>query len=119
MSDVVQDRPRLSLRVHRDHLYIDAASFDVHLAHVGSVALLREKDDLLILPLVSAEAGGFFVKQINARGDRAIHAADFFRMNGIDETSDRTVDAAWSGRLAGFSIHDFFAGEPTPVPPRK
>jgi hypothetical protein len=99
----------LPLRVHRDCLYIDVAAFTTHLTKVGNVALLREGEDLLILPIVSAAAGGFLVKQVNARGDRAIHAADFFRLNGIDEAREIRIDALWSDARAGFLVGGFFA----------
>jgi hypothetical protein len=98
----------LPVRIFRDHLYIGAAAFDAHLRNIRSVALLRQKNDLLILPIASAEAGGFFVKQVNANGDRAIHAADFFRLNGIDEMSEHHVEAVWSSSFAGFSVCGFF-----------
>jgi hypothetical protein len=88
----------MRLRLHRDHLYIEAAVFDAHMPHVCSVALVREADNLMILPIVTAEAGGFLVKQVNARGDRAIHAADFFRLNNIDEAQDINVEA-WPHEL--------------------
>lgn len=109
MSEVPDGSGALRLRVHRDHLYVDAAAFADHMAKVSNVALLREGEDLLILPIFSAEAGGFLVKQINARGDRAIHAADFFRLNGIDENRELCIDATWSAARAGFSVGGFFA----------
>ena len=41
----------------------------------GAVALPREDDVPRVLPLIGAAADGYMIKQINARGDRAIHAA--------------------------------------------
>jgi hypothetical protein len=98
----------LPLRLHRDHLYIDADSFETHLPHVHSVALVREADDLLIFPIATAEAGGFLVKQVNLRGDRAIHAADFFRLNEVDDALDIRVDAWPNPSIAGFIVRDLF-----------
>ena len=119
MTDVAQETPQLSVQITRNHVYIDATSFDTHLARVANVALLRDGNNLLILPIVGAEAGGFFVKQVNARGDRAIHAADFFWLHGIDETSERHVAATWIEGLAGFTVRDFFVGEPVELTARK
>lgn len=119
MSDDGRGSREIRMRIHRDHLYIDAACHERHLDRIANVALLRNENDLLILPIVGAESGGFFVKQINARGDRAIHAADFFRMNGIDETRERFVEALWDERAAGYSIHGFFAEDPTALALRK
>jgi hypothetical protein len=109
MSD--GERESMDLRITRDHLYIDAASYERHLAPVGNVALLRENDDLLILPVHGKDSGGFYVKQVNAHGDRAVHAADFLRLNGIDETIELRVAAAWNPRIAGYCVRDFFAHE--------
>ncbi len=106
-------RGALLLRVHRDHIYVEAGAFAAHLANASNVALLREGEDLLILPIACAEAGGFLVKQVNARGDRAIHAADFFRLNGIDESRDIRAEAHWREAWAGFSVDGFFADEQT------
>jgi hypothetical protein len=98
----------LPLRLHRDHLYIDAAAFNTHLPRVHSVALVREADDLLIFPIATAEAGGFLVKQVNARGDRAVHAADFFRIHGIDDAADFKLDAWPNPSIAGFVVNALF-----------
>ncbi len=109
MSETLSARQALPLRIHRDHVYIDAASFAARLGSVANIALLRDGDDLLIMPIFNAAAGGFLVKQVNARGDRAIHAADFFRLNGIDETNDQRFDAIWSDAWAGYMVVGFFS----------
>jgi hypothetical protein len=95
-------------RLHRDHLYLDAADYEAALAGRASVALLRRGDDLLVLPVAGPEAGGFLVKQVNARGDRAVHAADFFRLNGVDETRERHGTGTWSEAAAGFVVPGLF-----------
>lgn len=107
------EREVMETRIARDGIYIDVESFERHLAPARSVALLRENDDLLILPILGKDGGGFYVKQVNARGDRAIHIADFLRSNGIDETIERRVAAAWDASVAGYSIRGFFAQERT------
>lgn len=108
MSEPAVEPGFMPLRLHRDHLYIDAVAFDAHLPRVLSVALVREGNDLLIFPVASADAGGFLVKQVNARGDRAIHAADFFRLNGIDDMEDFKLDAWPNPTIAGFVVRDLF-----------
>ena len=45
------------------------------MADFGAVALLRKDDDLHIMPLIGPDAGGYLIKQINARGDPAMRAA--------------------------------------------
>lgn len=104
-----ETRVAIGMRIARDHVYIDALAFDTHLAGVASFALRRDNDDLWILPIVHVEAGGYFVKRVNAHGDRAIHAADFFRSHGIDEARDLRVEAVWTDHVGGFVVCDFFA----------
>jgi hypothetical protein len=108
MSAFISETSALALRLHRDHIYIDAALFETYLPRVLSVALVRENDDLLIFPVATAEAGGFLVKQVNLRGDRAIHAADFFRLNGVDDARDIGLDAWPQPSISGFIIRDLF-----------
>jgi hypothetical protein len=117
--DAPQKSNALPIRVYRDHIYIAAAVFEAHLSQVRSVALLREADDLLIFPIATAEAGGFLVKQVNARGDRAIHAADFFRLNAIDDTLDILIDACPRAAIAGFLVEGLFANAQTKFAIRK
>jgi hypothetical protein len=109
----------LHLRLHRNHLYIEASIFEMHLAPTSSFALVREGADLLIFPIASTEAGGFFVKQINMRGDRAIHAADFFRLHEIDDDVEIMIDAVPSTTIAGFVVPDLFANAQTKFAVRK
>jgi hypothetical protein len=101
-------RRSVRFRLYRDHLYLDAADYEAALAGRSSVALLRRGDDLHVLPVAGPEAGGFLVKQVNARGDRAVHAADFFRLNGVDETRGRCGTGTWSDAAACFVVPGLF-----------
>jgi hypothetical protein len=99
---------RLAFRLHRDHLYIDAAAYNSHMRGLTTVALLRDGDDLHVIPLIGAEAGGYLIKQINARGDRAIHAADFFRLNGVDDACEILREGEWSAATGSFVLSRLF-----------
>jgi hypothetical protein len=101
-------QPRLRFRLHRDHLYIDAAAYAAHMPDLRTVALLRKSDDLHVTPLIGAEAGGYLIKQINARGDRAIHAADFFRLNGVDDSQEIFSEGEWSEATGSFVLSRLF-----------
>ena len=79
------------------------------MADFGSVALLRKDDDLHIMPLIGPDAGGYLIKQINARGDRAIHAADFFRLNGVDNSREIYCEGEWRAGLRGYVLSRLFA----------
>ena len=85
-------------RLHRDHLYIEAAAFGANMQDWRTAALLREGDDLHVMPLIGPDAGGYLIKQINARGDRAIHAADFFGCTASTRHARFSARANGAGR---------------------
>jgi len=102
------ERRRIIFRLHRDHLYIHAAAYAANMTDLRTVALLRKGEDLHVTPLIDAEAGGYLIKQINARGDRAIHAADFFRLNGVDDALEIFCEGEWSEATGSFILSRLF-----------
>jgi len=52
----------------------------------------------------TAPGGGMLIKIRNARGDRVIHAQEFFRDHGLQESIDRTCPAHWNDKMAGLEI---------------
>jgi hypothetical protein len=108
---------RVRFRLRRDHLYVDSAAYAAHMPGLCPVALLRRGDDLHVAPLIGPGGGGYLVKQINARGDRAIHAADFFRLHGVDDVCETTFEGEWSEAMGElrfetsvlYSVRLFFA----------
>ncbi len=106
------DPRHIRFRLHRDHLYIEAAAYAAHMAGLRTVALLRQGDDLHVTPLIGPEAGGYLIKQINARGDRAIHAADFFRLHGVDDSREIFCEGEWSVATGSFIVIGLFAPSP-------
>ncbi len=101
-------RARLLFRLHHDHLYVDADAYAAHMENLSTVALLRDGGDLHVVPLIGPEGGGFLIKQINARGDRAIHAADFFRLHGVDETREILCEGVWDAATGAFRLPRLF-----------
>ncbi len=102
------DDRRVRFRLRRDHLYFDTAAYAAHMQGLCSVALLRKGGDLHVAPLVGAGAGGYLIKQVNARGDRAIHAADFFRLNGVDDGRETILEGEWSEATGSFIMSHLF-----------
>jgi hydrogenase maturation protease len=83
--------------VARGNLYLSRATHDAYLADADSVALRAREHEILILPLRRESAGGLLLKQRNARGDRVIHAREFFRAHELPEDVEpRSVPASWS-----------------------
>jgi hydrogenase maturation protease len=77
-------------------LYLSAALCDRYFAGLESVILLRRDDELLILPVRHAAAGGYLLKRRNQAGDRVVNAPDFFREQGVCEERELCTEVSWS-----------------------
>ena len=93
----------------RGSVYVAREIYERFFPGLETVILLRRADDLLILPVRSAVAGGFMLKLRNRAGDRVVNAAEFFRDNGIDDDCDLNVDVEWSEAQGGLEGLGFFA----------
>ena len=93
-----------TLTVRRGSLYLAREDYDHYLAGVESVVVLRRDDDILVLPVRNAAAGGYLIKRRNRAGDRVINAADFFRQNGIEDEVEREIAFSWSADLAALVL---------------
>jgi hypothetical protein len=89
------------MSVRRGGLYLSGDLYDRHFAGIDTVILLRRDDDLVVLPVHHAAAGGYLLKLRNAAGDRVVHAADFFRAQGIEDGTELRLTASWSPAFAG------------------
>lgn len=99
----------MQAEVRRGSLYLTAEICARWLAGLDCVALLRDGDDLVVLPVRHAAAGGFLMKRRNGAGDRVVHAPEFFRANGIGDDAERTVILAWDERRAALVATRGFA----------
>ena len=93
----------------RGSLYIRRAVYDCHFAGLETVMLLRRDDDLLILPVRHAAAGGFLLKFRNIVGDRVVNAPDFFRAQGIEDHISRELSVTWATDDAALIASGIFA----------
>jgi hypothetical protein len=94
-----------SLRITRGSLYLDRGLCDLYLPGISSVALLQRDGQVLLLPLHGATAGGALLKTRNARGDRVVHAPEFLRTLGIDDSDPaRIVSVRWVSEVAGLLL---------------
>ncbi len=96
------------IRLIRGSLHMPAAVYDRYFAGLDAVILLRQSEDLVILPVRHAAAGGYLLKRRNAAGDRVVHAGDFFRERGIADTAERPLKVAWRAELAGLAAPGVF-----------
>ena len=69
------------------------------------MALVARDDGVLIVPLMGQPAGGPLLKQRNARGDRVVHAQEFFRSHELpEEMEPRTMPVHWSKNAAALLV---------------
>ena len=91
--------------VARGNFYLSREICDTYLPGVVSVAVLLRDDEIMIVPLTGQSAGGLLLKQRNARGDRVIHAQEFFRAKNLpEEFEPRTMPVHWSRDSAALVV---------------
>lgn len=105
MNDADTQSVFAEISVARGNFYLAREVCDTYLAGVVSVALLERADEVLIVPLMQSSVGGLLLKQRNARGDRVIHAQDFFRSKNFPEELElRTMSVYWSQDSAALVV---------------
>lgn len=93
--------------VVRGNFYLSREICDTYLPGVVSVALVLRDDEVMIVPLMGQSAGGLLLKQRNARGDRVIHAQEFFRNKDLAEEFElRTVPVHWCRDSAALVVSE-------------
>lgn len=90
-----------SVTLKRGSLYLNRDIYDRYFRGLESIILLRRTDDLLILPVRHAAAGGYLLKRRNGAGDRVVNAPDFFRAHGIDDDFAGDLTIGWASECAG------------------
>ena len=96
------------LRLSRGSLYLSRDVCDRYFHGLESVILVRRGDDLLVMPVMRAAAGGYLLKRRNAAGDRVVSAPDFFREHGLDDRVDSELNADWVAESAALTARDAF-----------
>ena len=108
LAHVGEGPARASIVLKRGALHIDHAIYDRYLAGLSTVILLRRENDLLVLPVRHAAAGGYLLKVRNAAGDRVVDAVDFFREHGRFDAAEQQLAILWSTESAGLLAPDAF-----------
>jgi hypothetical protein len=96
----------------RGSIYLSDETYRRHFAGLEGVILQRRGDDLLILPVRHAPSGGFLLKVRNARGDRIVCAADFFRSQGVEDDVELELTVQWDTAVAGLRAGGVFTMSP-------
>ncbi len=99
--------PDFSPQIHirQGNMYIDASLSKRYFPNLQHIVLLKRDNQILILPVHHEGGGGLLLKVRNARGDRVIHAQEFFREHGFDDSSDRLIPVSWDDAMAGLIVH--------------
>jgi hydrogenase maturation protease len=111
------DSPHASsgVSVGRGNFYLSREICDTYLPGVVSVALLARDDEVLIVPLTQQSAGGLLLKHRNSRGDRVIHAQEFFRARNLPEDFElRAMRVQWSRESAALIVSGLTAFHSAP-----
>ena len=97
----------LSVKVAKGNLYLSREICDACLPGVEAVALLDRDLQVMIVPLIPESGGGLLLKVRNLRGDRVIHAQEFFREKGyLEDFEERAFAARWNPESAALQIAD-------------
>lgn len=105
-----------TVTVKRGSLYLSKEMCDRYFAGLDGVVLQRRDDDLLVLPVRHAAAGGYLLKRRNVAGDRVVSAADFFRGHGIEDDRELHPQTRWDETAAGLYASGVFGGALAPEP---
>ena len=95
------------VRISNGNLYIDASISKKYFPDLQHVVLLKQDNQILILPIHYEGSGGLLLKIRNVQGDWVIHAQEFFREHGFDDPSDRLVPVSWDDAKAGLVLDIF------------
>lgn len=88
---MIEPKAELQVKIARGNIYIPFETYETYLKNIEAVALLPHEKGILLFPLIQQSAGGLILKVKNLKGDRVVHAQEFFRNHGYTETFDEIV----------------------------
>ena len=96
------------ITVRRGALHFTREIYERFFNTLDNVILLRDGNDLMVLPVRHSAGGGYVIKLRTGAGDRTVMAADFFRDNGIEDAVEMTLPATWSDERAALIVVSAF-----------
>lgn len=75
----------------RGNIYFSREIYDAYFSGASAVALVEREHRLFVVPLIIPSSGGLLLKVRNTRGDRVLHAQEFFRGHGYGEDFEKRV----------------------------
>ena len=93
--------PQITLK--NGNLYLDSELYDTYFNRINAVALLKQESTFLIMPVQQA-GGGLLLKIKNAKGDRIVHAIEFFQQYITVTDEAITLDVEWNSELCALTF---------------
>ncbi len=91
------------LKLKKGNLYFDHDLYEKYFSTINSIVLLKKEAIYLIMPVQQAN-GGLLLKIRNAKGDRIVHAIEFFQQYNIEMEREITLDVEWNTELAALTF---------------
>ncbi len=91
------------LTIKNGNIYLNSSIYETYFSSVKAVVLLKREEGVLLMPVQNA-SGGLLLKIINAKGDRIVHASEFFMFNDIESQNEQTIDAHWKSDMAALLL---------------
>ncbi len=91
------------MTLNNGNLYLNSDLCDTYFKSIDSVALLRKNSKFLLVPVQQA-GGGLLLKIRNVKGDRVVHAIEFFQSHGIETNKPITLDVEWNSDYAALTF---------------
>jgi hypothetical protein len=86
----------LEVTIARGNIYLAREVYDSYFKDVECLALMPDEEGVLLIPLIQQSAGGLLLKVKNLRGDRVVHAQEFWRLHGYaEEFAERAYKVRW------------------------
>ncbi len=94
-----------SVVVARGNLYLSHEVYENYMAGIEAVALIEREGQVMVVPLTPQSGGGLLLKIRTLRGDRVIHAQEFFREKGfLENFQERRFSAHWNANAAALVV---------------
>ena len=93
--------PKITLK--NGNLYLESELYNTYFNTINAVALLKKDSLFLIMPVQQA-GGGLLLKIKNAKGDRIVHAIEFFQQYMPITNEAISLDAEWSAELCAMTF---------------
>ncbi len=96
---------QFKITIARGNIYVPLEVCETYFKDIECVALMPHEEGVLIVPLIQQSAGGLLLKIKNLRGDRVVHAQEFWRQHGyVEDFAERAYTVRWSSERAALLL---------------